>query len=154
MSTHPWKVSNVAGVAEPCAIPGSGRDLLREPLFLAQVYSVSSVVFSAQSACKSKWDGRPACGPSCPRCLWPGGVLFWVFQFLGQKLCISHLVLKTIFRGGERTIPGVMWAAFLLFTHSTQPGTVETVSVDLVWAWESDQGFRLTLRGVFQSRVW
>lgn len=49
MSTHPWKVSNIAGVAEPCAIPGSGRDLLREPLFLAQVYSVSSVVVSAQS---------------------------------------------------------------------------------------------------------
>lgn len=108
MSTHPWKVSNVAGVAEPCAIPGSGRDLLREPLFLAQVYSVSFVVVSAQSACKSKWDGGASLWPVLPKVSLAWGVLFWVFQFLGQKLCISPLVLKTIFRGGECTTPGVM----------------------------------------------
>lgn len=113
MSTHPWKISNIAGVAEPWAIPGSGRDLLREPLFLVQVYSVSSVVVSAQSRSPEAsmqvqvgWEA--SLWPILPKVSSAWGFLFWVFLFLGQKLCVSHLVLQTIFRGRECATPAVM----------------------------------------------
>lgn len=109
----PLKISNIAGVVEPWAIPGSGRDLLREPVFLAQVYSVSSVVVSAQSrspevSMQVQVGWEASLWPILPKVSSAWGFLFWVFPFLGQKLCVSHLVLPTIFRGGECTTPAVM----------------------------------------------
>ena len=46
--------------------------------------------------------------PILPKVSSAWGFLFWVFLFLGQKLCVSHLVLQTIFRGRECATPAVM----------------------------------------------
>lgn len=78
----------------------------------AQGASVSSVVVSAQSrspevSMQVQVGWEASLWPVLPNVSLAWGVLFWVFQFLDQKLCISHLVLKTIFRGGECTTPGM-----------------------------------------------
>lgn len=125
MSTRPWKVSEhcwccwAIGCARLCERFAQGASVLG----LALQWFCTVKVTGGQHASPSGMGGQLVA--QLARGVFGLGIfLFWVFPFLDREVCIFHLVLQTIFRGGN--------ASSLSFLHKKHAAWYYwNVSVDL-----------------------